>query len=48
MMVGGGFGRLGNAPIQNFNVSRTPVAKAFSQLKKDGLIIIKHGGAFVA
>jgi len=32
-----------------FNVSETIVAKAFSQLKKDGLIIVKGGtGSFVA
>jgi len=34
---------------QNFNVSETIVTRAFSQLKKDGLIIIKGGvGSFVA
>ena len=34
---------------QNFNVSETIVTKAFAQLKKDGLIIIKGGvGSFVA
>ena len=34
---------------QKFNVSETIVTKAFSQLKKDGLIIIKGGvGSFVA
>ena len=34
---------------QNFNVSETIVTKAFSQLKKEGLIIIKGGvGSFVA
>jgi hypothetical protein len=34
---------------QNFNVSEMVVSKAFSQLKKDGLVIIKGGvGSFVA
>ena len=34
---------------QKFNVSRMAVAIAFSQLKKDGLIISKRGsGSFVA
>ncbi len=34
---------------QNFNVSETMVTRAFSRLKKDGLIIIKGGvGSFVA
>ena len=34
---------------QNFNVSETNVTRALSQLKKDGLIIIKGGvGSFVA
>jgi DNA-binding GntR family transcriptional regulator len=34
---------------QNFNVSQTVVAEAFSRLKKDGLVIIKGGvGSFVA
>ena len=34
---------------QNFNVGETEVAKVFSQLKKDGLIISKRGiGSFVA
>jgi len=34
---------------QSFNVSETIVSGAFSQLKKDGLIIIKGGvGSFVA
>ena len=33
---------------RNFNVSGTAVAKAFSQLKKDRLIIIKGGaGSFI-
>ncbi len=33
---------------QNFNVSETIVSRALSQLKKDGLIIIKGGvGSFV-
>jgi len=34
---------------QNFNVSEVVVSMAFSQLKKDGLVIIKWGkGSFVA
>lgn len=34
---------------QNFNVSDIAVFIAFSQLKKDGLIIVKHRmGSFVA
>ncbi len=34
---------------QNLNISETIVTKAFSQLKKDGLIIIRGGvGSFVA
>jgi DNA-binding GntR family transcriptional regulator len=34
---------------QNFNVSEVVVFMAFSQLKKDGLVIIKWGkGSFVA
>ena len=34
---------------QNFNVSEVVVSMAFSQLKKDGLVIIKSGkGSFVA
>ncbi len=33
---------------QNFNVSETNVSRAFSHLKKDGLIVIKGGvGSFV-
>ena len=33
---------------QNFNVSETAVSRAFSQLKKDGLVSIKWGiGSFV-
>jgi DNA-binding GntR family transcriptional regulator len=33
---------------QNFNVSETAVSRAFSQLKKDGLVIIKWGiGSFI-
>jgi len=33
---------------QNFNVSETAVSRAFSQLKKDGLVIIRWGiGSFV-
>jgi DNA-binding GntR family transcriptional regulator len=40
--------RLWRAEIaQKLNVNETAVAKAFSQLKKDGLIIVKHG-SFVA
>ena len=34
---------------QDFNVSETIVARAFSRLKKDGLVIIRGGvGSFVA
>lgn len=34
---------------QDFNVSETIVSVAFSQLKKDGLIVVKGGvGSFVA
>jgi len=34
--------------VRNFNVSETVVAKAFSQLKKDRLIIIKgRTGSFI-
>jgi len=33
---------------RNFNVSETAVAIAISKLKKDGLIIVKHKGSFVA
>jgi len=33
---------------QTLGVHETAVAKAFSQLKKDGLIIVKHRGSFVA
>ena len=34
---------------QDFNVSETVVAEAFSRLKKDGLVIIRGGvGSFVA
>ena len=33
---------------QHLNVSETAMAKAFSQLKKDGLIVVKHRGSFVA
>ena len=34
---------------QNFNVSEVVVSMAFSQLKKDGLVIIKWGkGSFIA
>jgi DNA-binding GntR family transcriptional regulator len=33
---------------QDFNVSRVTVATAFSQLKKDGLVITKNGiGSFI-
>ena len=32
---------------RNFNVSETAVAKAFSHLKKDRLIIVEHRGSFV-
>jgi DNA-binding GntR family transcriptional regulator len=33
---------------QDFNVSRVTVATAFSQLKKDGLVICKNGvGSFI-
>jgi DNA-binding GntR family transcriptional regulator len=34
--------------IQIFSVSGTAVAKSFSQLKKDRLVIVKHRGLFVA
>jgi len=30
--------------VQHFNVSETAVTEAFSQLKKDGLVITKGGG----
>ena len=34
---------------QNFNLSEMVVSKAFSRLKKDGLVIVKGGvGSFVA
>ena len=37
-----------DAIAQDFNVSETAVSRAFSQLKKDGLVIIKWGlGSFV-
>ena len=32
---------------QKLNVNETAVAKAFSQLKKDKLIIVKHKGSFI-
>ena len=40
--------RLWRAEVaQKLNVNETAVAKAFSQLKKDRLIIVKHRGSFV-
>jgi len=34
---------------QDFDVSETIVARAFSRLKRDGLVIVKHtAGSFVA
>ena len=33
---------------QTLGVNETAVAEAFSQLKKDGLIIVEHRGSFVA
>jgi len=32
---------------QKLNVNETAVAKAFSQLKKDKLVIVKHKGSFI-